>query len=205
MEGGRPRTISEQVRERICLIARTSPTDWGITAFSTWSLTKLRAHLIDRGTVVAISRETLRRILRAGGVSWQTTTTWKASTDPDFIAKMHRILDLYDQPPAGGRVVCVDEFGPLNLQPRKGKAWRPRGSPQRQRATYNRHHGVMHMLAALDLASGKDLLQNPSSQTSPRVPRPSQDTPRPLARRKALRRGRQLLPTPPPHHPRLVR
>ncbi|MFI7674904.1 IS630 family transposase [Actinophytocola sp. NPDC049390] len=116
---------------------------------------KLREHLIARGTVAAISRETLRRILRAGGVSWQTTTTWKASTDPDFIAKMHRILDLYDHPPRDGRVVCVDEFGPLNLQPRKGKAWRPVGKPARQRATYNRHHGVMHMLAALDLATGK--------------------------------------------------
>ena len=36
----------------------------------------------------AVSRETLRRILRQGKVSWQTTTTWKASTDPDFIPKI---------------------------------------------------------------------------------------------------------------------
>ncbi|GAA1895646.1 hypothetical protein GCM10009716_02140 [Streptomyces sodiiphilus] len=52
----------------------------------------------------AISRETLRRILRAGKVSWKTTTTWN--------------LALYDTPPADGRVICVDEFGPLNLMPR---------------------------------------------------------------------------------------
>ncbi|MGW6754852.1 helix-turn-helix domain-containing protein [Streptomyces sp. NPDC055006] len=37
--GGRPRTINDEVRERICLIARTSPAEWKITAFSTWSLT----------------------------------------------------------------------------------------------------------------------------------------------------------------------
>ena len=153
--GGRPKTIGDKIRERICLIARTSPADWGITAFATWSLAKLREHLLDRGTVAAISRETLRRILRAGGVSWQTTTTWKASTDPEFIAKMHRILDLYDHPPADGRVVCVDEFGPLNLLPRKGKAWRPATRPLRQRATYNRYDGVKHMLAAMDLATGR--------------------------------------------------
>ena len=153
--GGRPKTIGEQVRERICLIARTSPADWGITAFSTWSLAKLRDHLLDRGTVAAISKETLRLILQAGGVSWQATTTWKASSDPDFIAKMQRILDLYDHPPTNGRVICVDEFGPLNLMPRKGKAWRPRGKPRRLRATYHRYDGVMHMLAALDLATGK--------------------------------------------------
>jgi hypothetical protein len=147
--------VIDLVGDGSSLIARTSPADWGITAFSTWSLTKLRAHLLGRGTVTAISKETLRRILRAGGVSWQTTTTWKASTDPDFITKMNRILDLYDHPPTDGRVVCVDEFGPLNLQPRKGKAWRPAGKPQRLRATFNRHDGVMHMLAALDLATGK--------------------------------------------------
>lgn len=50
--------------------------------------------LLDRGTVAAISRETLRRILRAAGITWQTTTTWKASPDPDFIAKMQRIPPL---------------------------------------------------------------------------------------------------------------
>jgi transposase len=153
--GGSRKKIGDRIRKWICLIARTSPAECGLTGFSTWSLAKLREYLLREGIVAEMSRETLRRILRAGGVSWQTTTTWKASTDPDFIPKMRRVLDLYDHPPDDGRVVCVDEFGPLNLQPRKGKAWRPRGKPRRQRATYTRTGGVMHMLAALDLATGK--------------------------------------------------
>ena len=66
---------------------------------------------------------------------------------------MRRVLDLYDHPPGDGRVICVDEFGPLNLLPRKGKAWRPCRTPRRLRTTYTRTDGVMHMLAALDLAS----------------------------------------------------
>ncbi|MCZ0996579.1 IS630 family transposase [Streptomyces noursei] len=153
--GGRPKTISDEVREHICLIARTSPTDWKITAFSTWSLAKLAEHLVRQNVTTSISRETLRRILREGKVSWKTTTTWKASTDPEFIAKMHRVLALYDTPPTDGRVICVDEFGPLNLMPRKGKAWGPARRPRRLRATYRRTSGVRHMLAALDLATGK--------------------------------------------------
>jgi transposase len=153
--GGRRPKIGDRIRKWICLIARTSPAECGLTGFSTWSLTKLRDHLLAEGIVAELSRETLRRILRAGGVSWQTTTTWKASTDPDFIPKMRRVLDLYDHPPADGRVICVDEFGPLNLLPRKGKAWRPRHRPRRLRATYTRTDGVMHMLAGLDLATGK--------------------------------------------------
>ncbi|WP_351231377.1 hypothetical protein [Streptomyces sp. NPDC002133] len=64
------------MREHICLIARTSPADWKITAFSTWSLSKLAEHLIQQKVTAAIGRETLRRILQAGKVSWKTTTTW---------------------------------------------------------------------------------------------------------------------------------
>ncbi|PJN29967.1 IS630 family transposase [Kitasatospora sp. CB02891] len=126
-----------------------------MTAFSTWSLSKVADHLVTQKVTAAIGRETVRRILRAGKVSWKTTTAWKASTDSEFIAKMHRVLALYDTPPADGRVICVDEFGPLNLMPRKGKAWGPVRRPPRLRAAYNCYGGVRQMLAALDPATGK--------------------------------------------------
>ena len=54
---------------------------------------------------------------------------------------MHKVLDLYDHPPAEGRVICADECGPLNLQPRPGRAWRPAGRPARLRGTYRRTGG----------------------------------------------------------------
>jgi transposase len=59
--GGHPPVISEQARERICLIAKTAPAEWGITWFSTWSLKTLAEHLIEKKVVKAISREHLRR------------------------------------------------------------------------------------------------------------------------------------------------
>ncbi|QRX97355.1 IS630 family transposase [Streptomyces noursei] len=73
----------------------------------------------------------------------------------EHIRKMHRVLALYDTPPTDGRVICVDGFGPLNLMPRKGTAWRPAGRPRRLRTTDHRYGGVMHMPAALDLVTGK--------------------------------------------------
>jgi transposase len=152
--GGRPKTISEQARRQIQLIARCRPRDLGL-AFSAWSLTKLAGYVGDTGVVAAISKESVRQILRSGGISWQAAKTWKASPDPDFLAKMHRVLDLYDHPPAGGRVICADEFGPLNLQPRPGRGWRPAGHPVRLRATYRRTGRVRHMIAVLDLATGQ--------------------------------------------------
>ncbi len=56
-------------------------------------------------------------------------------------------------------VICVDEFGPLNLQPHPGRQWAVRGGGgerprRRRRATYTRPHGVRHMFGALDL--GRD-------------------------------------------------
>lgn len=63
-----------------------------------------------------------------------------------------------------GVVLCMDEFGPLNLQPHPGKQWAPiargKGDPaaprrRRRRATYTRPHGVRHLLAALDLGRDK--------------------------------------------------
>ncbi|MFC6087788.1 transposase [Saccharothrix lopnurensis] len=77
------------------------------------------------------------------------------STDPDFLAKMHRILNLYDHPPDDERAICVDQFRPLNFQPHNDEAWRPARSPRRLRATYKRQYSVMHMLAALHLSDGK--------------------------------------------------
>ena len=156
--GGRPPEFGPRVRERIARIARTAPQQLGLP-FTTWSLTKLVEHL-GRAERITVSTETVRQVLRAAGISWQATKTWKGSKDPEFTPKMTRILELYDaavdgRVPGDGRVICVDEFGPLNLLPRPGRGWFPRGAPARQRATYHRDGGVRHMFGALDLASGQ--------------------------------------------------
>ncbi len=156
--GGRPRRLGPDARELICRVARTPPQQVGL-AFTTWSLTKLVEHLAAAHRIIA-STETVRQVLREAGVRWQATKTWKASRDPEFKQKMDRILQLYDQAaagqiPDGGRVICVDEFGPLNLQLRPGRGWFPSGRPVRLRATYTRAGGVRHMFGALDLASGE--------------------------------------------------
>jgi transposase len=119
-----------------------------------------------------ISHEGLRVLLREEGVSFQVIKSFKASNDPDFEAKKNRVLELYDiadgnaLPGLGDPtvVICMDEFGPLNLQPHPGKQWAAPGgkhkNPDRQprrrrRATYKRPHGVRHLLAAYDLGRDK--------------------------------------------------
>jgi len=152
--GGRPRRIDEAQRAAIVKVALARPRDLG-EPFTDWSLTKLHRHLLRRRIVPTISASQLWRILHDHGIRFQHHKTWKASPDPDFEAKKNRVLDLYADPPVGSRVLCLDEFGPLNLQPRLGAGWARSGHPARLRATYSRTAGVRHLLAAHDPSSGR--------------------------------------------------
>ena len=151
--GGRPRRIDLDARTEIVKVALARPTDRG-EPFTRWSLTKLRAHLVRARIVPSISRSQLWRILHEAGVRFTHHKTWKTSPDPEFETKKNRILDLYAHPPVGARVLCLDEFGPLNLQPRLGRGWHPLAKPARFRATYTRTAGVRQLVAAYDPATG---------------------------------------------------
>ena len=85
-----------------------------------WSLPKLRDYLVEQKIVPSISVEWLRQILRHHRIKLLRTKTWKESQDPDYRPKYRRIRGLYSKRPAGGVRLCIDEFGPLNLQPRHG-------------------------------------------------------------------------------------
>jgi transposase len=151
--GGRPRRIDQVQRTEIVKAALARPSDRG-EPFTSWSLSKLRAYVVRAGIVPAISRSQLWRVLHEAGIRFQHHKTWKTSPDPEFEAKKNRILDLYANPPEGSRLLCLDEFGPLNLQPRLGHGWHPMKRPARLRATYNRRGGVRHLLAAYDPSDG---------------------------------------------------
>src|SRR6476619_4455116 len=150
--GGRPPTFTLPQRREVKKIALSRPTDHDLP-FSTWSLSKLAEFLVAEGVVDDISHEGLRVLLREEGVSFQVIKTFKVSNDPDFEAKKNRVLELYDiadgntepGPDDPTVVICMDEFGPLNLQPHPGKHWAPvaagKGDPdsprrRRRRATY---------------------------------------------------------------------
>ena len=102
---------------------------------------------------------------------FQAIKTWKTSNDPNYEEKKNHVLELYEladgkaEPGEGTRVViCMDEFGPLNLQPHPGHQWAPAATGTgdqaapcrcRRRATYKRPHGVRHLLAGYDLSTDR--------------------------------------------------
>lgn len=155
-KGGRPQTFTLPKRQEIKRIALTDPQNLD-QPFATWSLSKLADYLVAEGVVTDISHEGLRLLLREEGVRFQAVRTWKRSNDPNFEAKRDRIVELYALADAGQAVViCLDEFGPLNLQPQPGgHSWAPRAKPRRIRATYTRPHGVRHLIAAYDVGADR--------------------------------------------------
>ena len=169
--GGRPPTFTLPQRQQIKKIALSRPMDHDLP-FSTWSLSKLAEFVVAEGVVDDISHEGLRVLLRDEGVSFQVIKTFKQSNDPDYEAKKNRVLELYDladaktEPQRGDPTVvfCVDEFGPLNLQPHPGRQWAPVAAGKgdtdmprrrRRRATYTRPHGVRHLMAGYDLSTDR--------------------------------------------------
>ena len=170
-KGGHPPKFTLAQRREIKKIAKSRPAEHDLP-FSTWSLAKLAEFLVAEGVVDDISHEGLRVLLRQEGVTFQRLKTWKASKDPRYAAKKARIEHLYatadrDVAPDAGDpevVFCVDEFGPLNLQPRPGRHWaaisgkskEPGRAPRpRLRATYTRTAGVRHLFAAYELGEDK--------------------------------------------------
>jgi len=82
------------------------------------------------------------------------------------VLELYAIADGKAKPRPGDPTVvfCMDEFGPLNLQPHPGKQWAPVATGKgeqharrrrRRRATYTRPHGVRHLLAGYDLSTDR--------------------------------------------------
>jgi transposase len=170
-KGGHPPKFTLRQRREIKKIAKSKPAEHDLP-FSTWSLSKLAEFLVAEGVVDDISHEGLRALLREQGVTFQRIKTWKTSKDPRYAAKKARVEQLYaiadrEAAPEPGDpevIFCVDEFGPLNLQPRPGRQWaavggrhkEPGRAPRpRMRATYTRKAGVRHLLAAYELGEDK--------------------------------------------------
>ena len=170
-KGGRPPKFTLAQRREIKKITKSRPAEHDLP-LSTWSLSKLAEFLVAEGVVDDISHEGLRMLLREEGVTFQRLKTWKAGKDPDYAAKKARIEHLYaiadrEVTPDPGEpeiVFCVDELGPLNLQPRPGRQWaavsgkkkEPGRAPRpRLRATYTRTAGVRHLFAAYELGEDK--------------------------------------------------
>ncbi|MCL5067647.1 MAG: IS630 family transposase [Thaumarchaeota archaeon] len=58
------------------------------------------------------------------GVPHLESKRWKTSNDPNYDAKVRRILELYNNPPKEGVVISIDEKGTMTVKDYEGSSWR---------------------------------------------------------------------------------
>jgi transposase len=139
---GRPRTIDH---DRIITATLTPPKRLGVTHWSSRLLaTKLK---IDHATVA--------RAWKDYGVQPWRSQTFKFSTDPELIAKVHDVVGLYLAPPEDAIVLSIDEKSQIQALDRTAPILplQP-GLPEGRTHDYVRH-GTSTLFAALEVATGK--------------------------------------------------
>src|SRR5260370_14455446 len=125
---------------------------WGTRTH--WALRPLARAAMQWNFVRGISKSTVHRWLSHADLKPHRVRRWLHSPDPDFRAKVRRIVRLYLHPPRGTRVICADEKTHLqileSLHP--ARPMRP-GQPMRVEQTYRRH-ALLAILAGPTLPPG---------------------------------------------------
>jgi transposase len=141
---GRPRTVTdEQVQLVVDKVRQTKPersTQWSVRTMS---------------AATGVSAPTVQRIWHTFGLKPHRSETFKLSTDPHFVDKVHDVVGLYLDPPDRALVLCVDEKSQIQAlnrtQPGLPLTF---GKPETRTHDYRRH-GTTSLFAALDVATGK--------------------------------------------------
>jgi transposase len=141
---GRPRTITdEKVEEVITRTLESRPEN--ATHWSTRSM----------ASQTGLTQNAVLRIWHAFGLQPHRAETFKLSSDPQFVQKVHDVVGLYMNPPERAVVLCVDEKSQIQALDRTAPILPllP-GVPERRTHDYKRA-GTSSLYAALDLASGQ--------------------------------------------------
>ena len=141
---GRPRTLlDDKIQDVLDRVRQTKPagaTHWSVRLMS---------------EVVGVPKTAIQRIWSAFGLKPHLESTFKLSTDPNFIDKVRDVVGLYMSPPQRALVLCVDEKSQIQALNRTQP-----GLPLDFGYTATRTHdykrnGTTSLFAALDVATGK--------------------------------------------------
>lgn len=140
---GAPRTITDaQVEEVVVKTLESAPE--GATHWSRRELAKQ----------VGMSASSVYRVWRAFGLDPHKVEYFAISTDPHLVDKVHDVVGLYLDPPAGALVFSVDEKPGIQATERVAPvAPMTPGTPERRSYDYVRH-GTIDLFAAFDTATG---------------------------------------------------
>lgn len=125
--------------------------------YARWTVDLLANELVARGIVPSIGRESVSLWLRTADVKPHRVKYWLTSKDPDFKAKRDRIIDLYLNRPKDGIVISIDEKTSIQALERTRPESPPRPHRNRRVEFEYKRHGVVNLIAAFTVHSGKAL------------------------------------------------
>lgn len=106
-----------------------------------------------------ISKSSVARYFALFGVQPHRTKSFKLSTDPFFVEKVHDIVGLYLSPPSNALVLCVDEKSQCQALERT-QPLPPMGLGYVEGVTHNYvRHGTTTLFAALNATTGEVIAQ----------------------------------------------
>jgi transposase len=142
---GRPRTISDDDVEDVIVRTLKQPPPDQATQWSTRTMAEAAGH----------SQSSISRMWRAFGLQPHRVNTFKLSTDPHFVDKVHDIVGLYLNPPERAIVICIDEKTGIQALDRTQLAF-PMLPGSRATASHDYvRHGTIDLFAALNTGTGE--------------------------------------------------
>ena len=151
---GRPRVFGARFNLEVVAIVCQKPAETYLPGVTHWSIRDLVMHLPRLLGIESISSESVRKILKEHHLKPHRMEYYLTKTDPDFFKKAERILDIYQELPADGLVISVDERTAIQVLERlyPGKPLRP-GYPEKMEFHYRRHP-TFTLLAGLSIRDG---------------------------------------------------
>ena len=153
---GAPRKLDGRFEAKVTAVACSTPPE----GYSRWTLRLLADQLVELGFTQSISHTQVGHILEINDLKpWQHKQWCIGNITSEFLWRMEKILDLYEQPYNPQRpLVCFDErpcqliddvLTPLAMEP---------GKPKREDTQYKRK-GVCSLLIAFEPLTGQRFVQ----------------------------------------------
>ena len=153
---GAPRKLDGRFEAKVTAVACSTPPE----GYARWTLQLLADRLVELGFIESISHTQVGRILEKNELKpWQRKQWCIGKVTSQFLWRMEKILDLYEQPYNPQRPqVCFDErpcqliddvLAPLPMEP---------GKPKREDTQYERK-GVCSLLIAFEPLTGQRFIQ----------------------------------------------
>jgi len=136
--------------KRVLEILHHKPTTFGINRTNWTQAALLKAY--EHSFREVISRRTLARILRRAGYRWRKAQRVLTSPDPNYHEKVELLLDTLRGLAKNEMFFFLDEWGPVQVRKRGGKAYR------NDRSTIPRHQvsrGTASLVAALSATTNQ--------------------------------------------------